>query len=354
MTGDDRTEAATPRKRQEMRRRGQVAKSQDLSSMVVFLAVVVCMHLAGGGAFDRLKDFMRTALGSTHEAGLTPHVIFSEGGLALRVLGITVGPLLVTAVLVGVLVNMLQTNFLVSTHPLKPNFTKLNPLAGAKRFLSARGVVETAKNVFRLLLIGYIVYATINGGYPALLQGMRQDHLIFMGVIGDLLYTLTIRICSVLLILAALDYIYQRYSFEKSIRMTKEEVKQETKTTEGNPLTKSRIRARQKQMARRRMMQAVPAADVVITNPTHFAIALKYDSTQMAAPQVVAKGGDHMALKIRQIAEENDVPIVENPPLARSLYRAVEIGQQIPHEFFAAVAEVLAFVYRLNKRRAPM
>jgi flagellar biosynthesis protein FlhB len=219
-----------------------------------------------------------------------------------------------------------------------------------KRFISARGLVETAKNMARLFLICYLVYSTIVGGYPALMEGIRQDHMTFLAVIGDLLYRLTIRICVCLLVLAAFDYGYQRWSFEKSIRMTKEEVKQETKTTEGNPLIKSRIRARQKQIARRRMMQAVPAADVIITNPTHFAVALKYDSATMAAPQVVAKGGDHMAMKIREIAEENNVPIVENPPLARGLYKAVEIGHQVPHEFFGAVAEVLAFVYKLNKR----
>jgi flagellar biosynthesis protein FlhB len=247
---------------------------------------------------------------------------------------------------------MLQTGFLFSTQALQPDFNKLNPLAGMKRFVSARGMVDTVKNIARLGIICYIVYSTIMGGYPALLQGIRQDHMTYMAVIGDLLYRLTLRICAVLLVLAAGDYIYQRWSFEKSIRMTKEEVKQETKTTEGNPLIKSRIRARQRQMARQRMMQSVPAADVVITNPTHFAVALKYDATKMAAPQVVAKGGDHIALKIRQIAEENGVPIVENPPLARSLFKSVEVGHVIPMEFFGAVAEVLAFVYRLNKRRA--
>ncbi len=351
MTGEDRTEAATPRKRQELRRRGQVAKSQDLSSMVVFLAVVLCLHAVGGAAFDRLRDFMKSSLGGTHEAAMTPGLIFQQSGSAMRMLAVTTGPLLLTAMVVGVLVNMLQTGLLFSTQALQPNFNKLNPLAGAQRFISAKGLVETFKNMAKLFLIGYIVYSTISGAYPALLAGIRQDQMAFMGIIGDLLYRLTIRICMVLLLLAAADYAYQRWSFEKSIRMTKEEVKQETKTTEGNPLIKSRIRARQKQIARRRMMQSVPAADVVITNPTHFAVALKYDQEKMAAPQVVAKGGDHIAARIRQIAEENGVPLVENPPLARSLFRSVEVGQRVPAEFFAAVAEVLAFVYRLNRRR---
>jgi flagellar biosynthetic protein FlhB len=351
MTGEDRTEAATPKKRQELRRRGQVARSQDLSSMVVFLAVVICLHSAGGAAFDRLRDFLKGALGSTHEAGMTPGVILTEGGSAMKVLFVTTGPLFVTAMLVGLLVNVVQTGFLVSTHALKPDFTKLNPLAGMKRFVSARGLVETVKNLARLTIIGWLVYSTILGAYPELLQGIRQDHMTFLAVIGDVLYRLTLRICICLLVMAALDYAYQRWSFEKSIRMTKEEVKQESKTMEGNPLVKSRIRARQRQIARQRMMDAVPAADVIITNPTHFAVALKYDQLSMAAPQVVAKGGDHIAAKIREIAEENDVPIVENPPLARGLFRAVEVGQQVPSEFFAAVAEILAFVYRLNKRR---
>jgi flagellar biosynthetic protein FlhB len=351
MAGEDRTEAATPRKRSEIRRRGQVARSHDLSSMIVFIGVVVCIHALGGGAASRLQAYMQKSLAGSPEMSLTPRVVFTQGAQAALLLLQTIGPFLLTALLLGLLVNTAQTGFLVSTQALRPDFHRLNPLVGFQRLLSGRGLVETIKALAKLAIIGYIAYATIIGSYPQLLETIRQDIPAVLSFVGELLYRITLRISLFLLVLSAADYGYQRWTFEKSIRMTKEEVKQEFKQHEGNPQMKARIRARMRQMARRRMMEEVAKAAVVITNPTHVAVALKYDAAVMSAPTVVAKGADLLAEKIRELAREHDVPIVENVALARALYKSVDIGREIPGEFYAAVAEVLAFVYRLNARR---
>jgi len=347
----EKTEAATPRKRRELRRQGQIAKSQDLSSMVVFMGTILCLHAVGGTSSARLRDYLKTSLLNAHATPLTTQVLYTKAWQSAGLIAATIGPYIFTAMLLGVLINMLQTGFLISPQAMKPDFNRLNPLNGLKRFISARGLVETAKNIAKLLIIGWIAWSTISGGYEQLITTIRMDLPTIIGTIGDILFRLVIRIVGFLLVLAAADFGYQKYSYEKSIRMSKQEVKMESKQQEGDPLIKSRIRARQRQIAKKRMMSAVPLADVIITNPTHFAVALQYDHAKMGAPQVVAKGADLLALKIRELAREHDVPIVENPPLARNLYKNVEIGREVPPDLFAPVAEVLAYVYAINARR---
>jgi flagellar biosynthesis protein FlhB len=319
--------------------------------MVVFVGVIVCIHSVGGASIGHLQNYMKGALSGMSDTSLSVNTLYTLAIQAAFLLFQTIGPFLLTAMLLGVLSCMLQTGLLVAPQAMKPDFTRLNPLSGVKRLVSGRGLVETVKACGKLAIISWIAYATISGGYAELLGTINRDAPTMLASIGDLLYRLALRIALFLLILAAADYGYQRWSFEKSIRMTKEEVKQESKQQEGSPLVKSRIRARMRQIARRRMMESVPTADVIITNPTHFAVALKYDPLSMHAPQVVAKGADIMAQKIRDLAREHDVPIIENPPLARNLYKNVEIGREIPPELFGAVAEILAFVYQINRRR---
>jgi flagellar biosynthetic protein FlhB len=347
----EKTEAATPRKRNELRRQGQVAKSQDFSSMVVFMGTILVLHAVGSTSAGRLRDYLKTSLSDSNTLPLTSHVLYTKAWQSAGLIAATIGPYVLTAMLLGVAVNMLQTGFLIAPQAMKPNFNRLNPLTGITRVFSARGLVETAKAVAKLAIISWIAWSTINGGYQELLVTIRLDLPAIVGTVGDMLFRLVTRIIGFLLVLAAVDFGYQRYSFEKSIRMTKQEVKMESKQQEGDPLIKSRIRARQRQMAKARMMSDVPLADVIITNPTHFAVALKYDGATMVAPKVVAKGADLVAQRIRELATENDIPIVENPPLARNLYKNVEIGREIPPELFAAVAEVLAYVYAINARR---
>lgn len=354
MAADERTEAATPRKRQELRRQGRVSKSQDLVSMVVFVGVLLCIHWAGGNAAARLAAFMRSSFAGLATASITPRTLAELSSRVALLLLSVIGPVVAIALVLGVAANVLQTGVVASAQPLIPDFTRINPLAGAKRFLSGRGMVELAKSLAKIGIIAWLAYSTIAAGYADLLQCSRADIQTMLGVVGALLFRVVLRISLLLLVLAALDYAYQRWSYERSIRMTRQEVREEVKNQEGNPQMKSRIRSRMRQLARKRMMAEVPKADVVITNPTHYAVALKYDARAMNAPQVVAKGAGEVARKIRELAEANRVPIVENPPLARGLFKSVEIGQEIPSTFYAAVAEVLAFIYRLDRgaRRA--
>lgn len=319
--------------------------------MVALVGVIVCLHAVGGASLEHVRRFMQTALVGMQEPSLTPHMLAVKGVEMGLLLLRTIGPLVLTALLLGVAVNLLQTGFVASWQGLVPDFTRLNPLTGLYRIVSGRGLVETLKAIGKLAIVGYIAYSTLSGSYPELLATIRQDIPTILAFAGDLLYRLALRIALFLLVLAAADYGYQRWAFERSIRMTRAEVKQEFKQMEGDPQIKSRIRARQRQMARRRMMEAVPKADVVLTNPTHFAVALRYDAATMGAPQVVAKGADLLAARIRDLAREHDVPLVQNPALARALYRSVEVGREIPAEFYAAVAEVLAFVYQIDARR---
>jgi flagellar biosynthetic protein FlhB len=245
-----------------------------------------------------------------------------------------------------------QVGFLWTTQPLVPDLGRFNPAAGLSRLFGPRGLVEAVKALLKVLVVGWVVYTAVRARLPDLvaLGTLPTPHLLTL--LGTLLYTLALRVSLVFLVIALLDYAYQRWDYEKSLKMSKEEIKQEHKQSEGDPLIKGAIRQRQRDAARKRMMQDVPKADVVITNPTHVAIALAYDVGAMRAPQVLAKGQDELAARIRELAAEHDIPFVENPPLARTLYKQVEIGQEIPAALYAAVAEVLAYVYERNRKKA--
>jgi len=351
MAASDRTEPATPKRRQELRERGDVPKSRDLASVVAFLGIVFCLRSVGGGALDALTSAVRQALSTTHERTLDQHALLVQGSQAGMVVLRVVGPIVAVALLLGMAASIAQTGWLFSPKALRPEFSRLNPLPNLKRFVSAMGLIETAKAFLKILIVSYVAAVQISDASPRLLQAIRMDVVPAMGVVGEILYGLAIRIGLLLLVLSAVDFLVQRWQFEKQSRMSKQEVKDEAKQQDASPLVKSRIRARQRQLARRRMLEEVPRADVVITNPTHFAVALRYDPSEMAAPRLVAKGVDVVAERIRAIAREHDVPIVENPPLARGLFRRVEIGSEVPGEFYAAVAEVLAYVYQISRRR---
>lgn len=352
MPADDRTEPATPRKRQELRRRGRVCRSQDLASIVCFLGIVLALRLFGGPATAHLRRYLVQTL-----AALQAHpdlTYQSLGRLAYQAVAVgayAIGPVVACAILLGVLVNGIQTNFIFAPEALKVDLAHINPLTGVQRLVSGRGLVEAAKASLKIGLVGYLAYGAIADSYPQLLTTARQDLPTAVSTVGDVLYRLVLRTCIFLLVVAAADYAYQRYEFEKSIRMSKYEVKEEAKSTEGSPIAKSRLRGKIRQMYRKIMKGQVAKADVVVTNPTHYAVALRYDPATMTAPVVVAKGVDFMAQHIRRLAEEFEIPIVENPPLARALYRTVEMGEEVPAEFYVAIAEVLAYVYQIDARR---
>lgn len=351
MPAEERTEQATPRRRQEARRRGQVARSVELTSVAVFLAVVLVLKAVSEGALRGAMDAVRFALSYPHLTEFSPALALSFASGCFRYGMKAFAPVIGAALTVGLVVNLLQVGVTFTAEPLAPNLSRINPVAGLARLFSRRAAVEGVKTLLKVVLIGWLAFSAVRAEATTLLRASEIDPLMVLLLVGQLLYQMAWRVGLAMLVLAVLDYGFQRWEYEKSLRMTKEEVKQEMKQTEGDPQVKSRIRARQQALARRRMMQAVPKADVVVTNPTHYAVALQYDAQTMAAPTVVAKGMNLIALRIREIAQQHGVPIVSNPPLAQSLYRTVEVGQQIPPALYQAVAEVLAYVYQLRQRR---
>ena len=349
----DRTEEATPRRKQEARKKGQVPRSAELNSVIVLLALFVILNFCGSWFYRELINYMEQFLSpaelntelSDNNVG---DLLIRHGVMFLRLFL----PLGFGALLIGLVINFIQVGPMFTLEPLKPKFNKLNPIAGLQRLFSPHGFVELVKSIIKLAIVAYFAYTTIREHLFLFLDMVRQTPFDVAMAVWRIIYQVATKICVFLLALAVLDYLYQRWEFRKSLRMTKREVKDEFKQTEGNPQIKNKIRQRQREIAMRRMMQDVPKADVVITNPTHLAIALRYDSSKMSAPVVVAKGEGFIAQKIKEIAAANDVVLVENRPLAQAIYKVVDIGEAIPANLFQAVAEVLAYVYRLKRKHA--
>ncbi len=344
----EKTEQATPKKREESRRKGQVARSQELNSAVVLLSALGGLYMLGGVLFHDLASFTASTLSQSHTFEFTTmSTRLYMIGWAKVFFG-SLGPIVIVIGVAALAVSLAQVGFVVNEEALNFKFNRLDPLQGAKRIISKRSLVELVKGVLKIAIVGYISYILIA-------PEMSRMALLADASVGDIFHYLGYMVFRVgfytslvLFILAVLDYAYQRWEYNQSIRMTKQEVKEESKQTEGDPQIRMRIRSLQRENARRRMMDSVPEADVVITNPTHYAVALKYDIDTMAAPKVVAKGQNLIAQKIKEIARENRVPTVENKPLAQALFKSVEIGHDIPEDLYRAVAEVLAYVFRLK------
>ena len=349
----ERTEAATPRRRSEARKRGQVPRSPDLTSTLVFLGLLFAVRNFGGDTGQVIRSYTSSVLAHMTTGDFSSALVMQIAREAAIVMFRAVGPILAVGMVLGIVVNMVQTNGPVfATEAMMPDFNRINPAKGIQRFFSSRAFVDLAKSLLKIGFIGYIAFSTTRDSYPQLVMTARMDITSALSLIGGVLFNMALRAMAGMLVLAAIDYFYQRWQHEKTLRMSKEEIKQENKQSEGDPQWKSRIRARQRAIAKKRMMADVPKADVIITNPTHFAVALRYDGAKMGAPIVVAKGQDLIANRIREIAHENAIPIVENPPLARTLYKHADIGREIPADLYEAVAEVLAFVYQINQQRA--
>lgn len=351
MPAQERTETATPRRREQARRRGQVAKSVELTSALVLIIAFVALRVCAQYMYGRLGGLMTNAISQSAVISPSNNEFYSylvKVGLDTLLI---LAPVVLAVGVIGFAMTSVQVGFVLSGEPLAPNLARLNPIAGLSRMVSAKALVELAKAVVKVVAVGYVGYRSITGEYENLF-GMADMSVSYMvGYIGRLTFDVGIKTGLVLVVLGVADYAFQRFEYEKSIRMTKEEIRQEAKEYDGDPLIRSRIRAKQRQMSMSRMMQAVEKADVVVTNPTHYAVALIYDKAEADAPVVVAKGKDLVAERIKEVAKEHRVQIVENKPLAQSLYKGVEIGQQIPAELYKAVAEVLAYVYRLENRR---
>ncbi|MDQ8733344.1 flagellar biosynthesis protein FlhB [Paenibacillus sp. LHD-38] len=346
----EKTEKATPKKKDEARKKGQIARSSDLPGSFILLFMFMGFIMLGG----YFKEHIMMMFGNLFEDWLlmdltTGNVMSLFNDVTIELLLILL-PIFAITVLIGILGNIVQFGFLLTGDPLKMKLDKINPLNGFKQIFSARTVVEFLKSVLKLLIVAVLVFLTISKDWDRILVLASLPIQQIFTFTAGLTVKLGIEIGAVLTALALADFFYQTYEHNKSLRMSKQDIKDEYKKSEGDPLIKGKIRERQRRMAMQRMMQEVPKADVIITNPTHFAIALKYDATKMEAPKIIAKGMDHVALRIREIAKENGVVTMENKPLARALYERAEIGDVIPPDLFQAVAEVLAYVYKMKGR----
>ncbi|EYE88807.1 flagellar biosynthesis protein FliR [Fervidicella metallireducens AeB] len=349
MASDDKTEEATPKKLQEARKKGQVPKSVELNSAIILFGAVLVLtfisnyYYNNGRLFiiESFKFIKKDDLGLTDVANIFIYMI--KNGLIAGL------PVILTVMILGIVANIAQVGFLVSSEGLKPKLEKLNPIEGFKRIFSKRSIVELLKSIAKIALIFFVSYKYISSKIFEILKTSDLNPNGVFSFVKNILDTQLNRVIIIMIVIGITDFIFQKRQFKRDMRMTKQEVKEEYKQTEGDPQLKSKIRQKQRQLAMRRMMHEVPKATVVITNPTHYAVALKYERGKNSAPTVIAKGVDVVALRIKEIAKENSVPIVENKALARALYAKVEIDQSIPMELYQAVAEILAYVYSLKK-----
>lgn len=346
----ERTEAATPRKIEQLRSQGQVARSADLTTGLEVLLAFVLLQQLGGQSALQLADYIRRTAGGLGRAELSGPALEQLGFGALTALSAAVLPLLLTMPLAGALIGVSQTGLLFSPAAAAPKLNRLNPVEYFQRLFSSRTIVDVAKTLLKIGLVAWVIVTTYSETIPALLSLASTDLREAFGLLGRTVTHFGVVAGGVLFVLGVLDYGYQRWEYQRGARMSKQEVKEEHRQSEGSPQMRQRMRQQQRRLATGRMMQAVPSADVVVTNPTHFAVALLYRGGEMSAPRVVAKGADHVAFRIKELAREHAVPTVENKPLARALYRGVEVGQEIPGELFQAVAEILAHIYALRKR----
>lgn len=348
---EEKTEEATPRKKSEARKKGQIPKSKEVSLTLTLLTSTLLIVTLGGYVGNNFKYTLTYFLGNGFETSLDYNNLKSLLLIVLWRIGVTFLPVVLPIMIAGIFASYIQTGFMFTGETIKPKFSKINPMNGFQRMFSTRTVVELFKDLGIVTVVGYIGYKFIKDNYKYILTlGNVKIGTIPM-VFKDLAVDIFFKITLVMLILALADYIYQRYMFNKDLRMTKQEIKEEFKQDEGDPQIKSKIKQKQRELATRRMMQQVPDATVVVTNPTHIAVALKYVDGESEAPVVVAKGSDYVAIKIKEIAKENNVPIMENKPLARMIFNEVELDTPIPANMYQAVAEILAVVFKLKGRK---
>ncbi|MCL2088446.1 MAG: flagellar biosynthesis protein FlhB [Oscillospiraceae bacterium] len=350
--GESKTEKATPKKRKDERKKGHTFSSKDVVSAVTILTAFSVLAMLFPSIVDRMDAFVNRYLGfAVTQHTLDDVFIMNVAQDAIITVVLIVAPLMIAVIAAGVAATGFQTKFLISRESLKPKFNRMNPLQGIKRMVSLKSIVEIVKGLIKISIILVIIYnffmGKINDIITTQFIGIRESAVFLLNSILQMVYS----ICIIFVFIAGLDYIYQWWEYERQIKMSKHEIKEEYKQTEGDPQVKSKIKEKQRAMSMSRMMQQVPSADVVIKNPTHYAVALKYDIDNDAAPRVVAMGADQIALRIIQVAEINDVYVMENKELARAIYASAEVNMEIPLEFYSAVAEVLALVYKIKEKQ---
>ena len=344
--GGEKTEEPTAKKKSDARNKGQVAKSQELNAAFVLFIGFWAMKILGAYIYSEIAEYTAYIFGNLNTTVDTETVLRIFLGIVMILLK-TAFPIMVAIMLIGLAINLVQVGWNFTTEPLGFDLDKLNPINGFGRLFSKRSLVELIKSLFKILIIGLFLYENLKDELLHMPKLIYLDLSASMTQIADIIFMMAFKICAIFFALAILDYMYQKWDHNEQLKMTKQEVKEEFKQMEGDPQIKGKIRQKQREMAMSRMMREVPKADVIVTNPTHFAVALRY-AEGMRAPEVIAKGQDLVALKIKDVAREAGVVIVENKPLARALFASVEIGETVPPELYKAVAEVLAYVYHLK------
>lgn len=348
---EEKTERATPKRRREARERGQIAKSREIVSAVLLLSMFWAIKLLSKYLYQNFNIALNRFFSLYYYSadlsknGNIKEFFYYSIELYMRL----IIPILLVSAFASMFANYLQVGFLFTIKPLTPKFSKLNPIEGFKRLFSKNSIVELLKAIFKITLIGYFIFGFFRDNYNSIPKLLEMDLNNSVAFIGNSIISIGFRVSIILLILSLFDYGFQIWEYEKNLRMTKQEVKEEYKQIEGSPQVKSKIREKQRQLSLRRMIAEVPKADVIITNPTHLAIAIKYDQDIAQAPYIVAKGKDLIAQRIKEVANKSVIPIVENKDLAQILFKSVDIGQEIPEDLYQAVAEVLAYVYSLKE-----
>ncbi len=347
----DKTEEPTPHKLREARKKGQIAKSQEITSAVMLIVSFYTFSITGPMMLDRLSSHTTMVFNLLDLEFSTPMVgmLLTEG---LKTILLSLAPLLGAVFAMVIIIESLQTGFLFSLESLKPKFENLNPINGFKKFFALKQYIELLKSIIKMLAVGTVLFITIRELYPLVSQSQQQSPFSLIALVGKIVMDTVTRVAIIYFLLSIFDYFYQRYEYMKSLKMSKKEIKEEYKRLEGDPIIKQRQREAQRAMSQGRQMGQVPGADVVVTNPTHIAVAIKYDPNKKdAIPMVIAKGQRLIAEQIKQIADDYNVPIIENPPLARLLFSKVDIGHFVPKESFKLVAEILAFVFHIKNKK---
>ncbi|NLL29527.1 MAG: fused FliR family export protein/FlhB family type III secretion system protein [Clostridiales bacterium] len=351
IASDEKTEEATPKRKSDARKKGQIARSKDVGLAITFIATILVIVILSDTVVGSFKKNIIYFLSEAGSIELTKGTVKGLTSLVLSKMATTLLPIVLPIMLAGVAASLMQSGFLIVKDAIKPSLGKLNPISGFKNMFSKRSAIELIKNLISISIIVYLAYSYVKDNFYKILN-IGNLYLPTMGVeVKSLLLGIFYRIAIFVVAVAAIDYLVQVLLHKKEMRMTKEEIKEEYKQMEGDPQIKSKIKQKQREMSRRRMIDSVGDATVVITNPTHLAVAIKYEEGNMEAPQVVAKGADLLAMKIKEKARESDVPIIENKPLARMIYEQVEIDKYIPQDMYQAVAEILAMVYKLDKKK---
>ncbi len=346
-SGGEKTEAPSTKRREDFRKKGQVAQSKEVQTASLFTIILIFWLFYLPTFWKGLTSLLFSIWQSAGEYTITSSSTIHLAVFLLKETGLLLAPLFILVLIIGFFSSVFQFGWLLTPTPLMPDFSKLDPIKGFGRFFSKKSMIEVIKSILKVVLVGYIAYSTVFNNFDQALILTDTSIGTILSFLGKTAGLILAKVCAVLILIAFLDFLFVKWEMEEKMKMTKQELKEESKESEGDPHLKAQIRSIQQEMARKRMMADVPSADVIVTNPTHISVAIRYDSEEMESPVVVAKGADFIAMRIREIGRQHEIPLIENPPVARLLHE-VDIGKSIPEDLFKVIAEILAHVYSLK------